>query len=103
MTMIDTSVLILFSALSLFAGMSWRTRIKRLETWRWAETATTIGVVGVVYVLPLYFLLPDSGNPGFETNKLWLVLLLNVLVLPSALAYVPRLVARVRGPNPRIS
>ena len=103
MTMIDTSVLILFSVLSLFAGMSWRTRIKRLEIWTWAERVATSGVVGVVYVVPLYFLLPDSGNPGFETNKLWLVLLLNTLVLPSALAYVPRLVARVRGPNPRIS
>jgi len=101
-TMIDTSVLILFSVLPLFAGISRRTRINRLEIWTWAERAATIGVVGVVYVVPLYFLLPDSGNPGFETNKLWLVLL-NVLVLPSALVYVPRLVARVRGPNPQLS
>ena len=103
MTMIDTSVLILFSVLPLFAGISRRTRINRLEIWTWAERAATIGVVGVVYVVPLCFLLPDSGNPGFETNRLWLVLLLTILVLTSLLAYVPRLVARVRGPNPRIS
>ena len=100
--MIDSAILVFFSAICAFAGMSWGRRTWSIEELTIGEILATFATLGVVYFLPLAVLLPDSGNPIFETDKLWALLALNAFVLPATFAYVPRIVRHVRARPQRV-
>lgn len=95
--MSDTYLLELIGALSALSGVAWGSRFTQLwEGQATEEAVLTVLILVAAYALPLALVLPDSGNPTLEAQKVWVILLLNILVLPGTIIYGPRLVRRLR-------
>lgn len=89
---IDAYLAEYLSLVSTIIGMAWGRALARRAIWNWTTAVVTAAVAVVVYLAPVVLLLSQSGDTGFESNKLLLLLTLNVVVLPGVLTYVPRVV-----------
>jgi hypothetical protein len=94
---VDATSLALFCVISVLAGMTWGSRMGFPGAMRWPDTALTWFVTVVAYVAPLAFVLPETSDPGFESNKLLVILFLTTVVLPGAYSLFPRVLDRVRA------